>query len=89
MKKIIFSLIALVFVSVTILSCSGNETKHENHGDMNMTTETGVQYTCSMHPEVISDKPGKCPKCGMTLIKKEKSDMMPDSTMKGDSSMKM
>jgi len=27
-------------------------------------------YTCSMHPEVISDKPGKCPKCGMELIEK-------------------
>lgn len=28
-------------------------------------------YTCSMHPEVIQDKPGKCPKCGMNLIQKE------------------
>jgi len=25
------------------------------------------QWTCPMHPEVISDKPGKCPKCGMDL----------------------
>lgn len=25
-------------------------------------------YTCSMHPEVKSDKPGKCPKCGMALV---------------------
>ena len=25
-------------------------------------------YTCPMHPEVISDKPGKCPKCGMELV---------------------
>jgi hypothetical protein len=25
-------------------------------------------YTCSMHPEVISAQPGKCPKCGMVLI---------------------
>ena len=25
-------------------------------------------YTCPMHPEVRSDKPGQCPKCGMTLI---------------------
>jgi len=32
--------------------------------------EVGVQYTCEMHPEVVSDKPGECPKCGMTLIKK-------------------
>ena len=28
-------------------------------------------YTCPMHPEVQVDKPGKCPKCGMTLVKKE------------------
>ena len=26
-----------------------------------------VIYTCPMHPEVISDKPGSCPKCGMAL----------------------
>jgi predicted RNA-binding Zn-ribbon protein involved in translation (DUF1610 family) len=25
-------------------------------------------YTCSMHAEVQSSKPGKCPKCGMKLI---------------------
>ncbi|WP_431210246.1 heavy metal-binding domain-containing protein [Puia sp. P3] len=23
-----------------------------------------------MHPEVKSDKPGKCPRCGMALVKK-------------------
>ena len=28
-------------------------------------------YTCPMHPEVTSDKPGKCPKCGMDLVKKK------------------
>jgi len=26
-----------------------------------------TKYTCPMHPEVIRDKPGSCPKCGMTL----------------------
>ncbi len=25
-------------------------------------------YTCTMHPDVTSDKPGKCPKCGMKLV---------------------
>jgi len=30
-----------------------------------------VVYTCPMHPEVLKDKPGKCPKCGMNLVKKE------------------
>ncbi len=28
----------------------------------------GKKYTCSMHPEVIMDAPGKCPKCGMNLV---------------------
>jgi len=27
-----------------------------------------LYWTCAMHPEVKADKPGKCPKCGMTLV---------------------
>ncbi|UOR05209.1 efflux RND transporter periplasmic adaptor subunit [Hymenobacter aerilatus] len=27
-------------------------------------------YTCPMHPEVVQDEPGKCPVCGMFLVKK-------------------
>ncbi|MEO7769057.1 MAG: efflux RND transporter periplasmic adaptor subunit [Ferruginibacter sp.] len=30
-----------------------------------------VLYTCSMHPQIIRDKPGNCPICGMQLVKKE------------------
>ncbi|PZR24308.1 MAG: copper oxidase [Flavobacterium psychrophilum] len=30
-----------------------------------------VSYTCSMHPEIHSPKPGKCPKCGMALVKEK------------------
>jgi hypothetical protein len=26
------------------------------------------KYTCVMHPEVVTDAPGECPKCGMTLV---------------------
>jgi len=26
------------------------------------------KYTCPMHPEVITDQPGNCPKCGMKLV---------------------
>jgi hypothetical protein len=31
---------------------------------------TAAIYACPMHPEVTSDKPGNCPKCGMALVKK-------------------
>ena len=39
------------------------------HKEMTTTADRpqGKQYTCPMHPEVIQDHPGSCPKCGMAL----------------------
>ncbi|WP_417262868.1 heavy metal translocating P-type ATPase [Celeribacter sp.] len=31
------------------------------------TMPEGTQYTCPMHPEIVEDHPGDCPKCGMAL----------------------
>lgn len=42
------------------MNTAQNHTKHEK----------SMAYSCSMHPEVISDKPGKCSKCGMALTKR-------------------
>jgi hypothetical protein len=32
------------------------------------TRQASARYTCPMHPDVVSDKPGECPKCGMDLV---------------------
>jgi Cu(I)/Ag(I) efflux system membrane fusion protein len=37
-------------------------------------------YVCPMHPEVTSDKPGECPKCGMDLVKATKADKVSPET---------
>jgi Heavy metal binding domain len=46
------------------LSRPGSEHEHDHVQDKQ-------KYTCPMHPEVITDHPGNCPKCGMTLVPKE------------------
>lgn len=40
------------------------------NGKRNDTTHNTKNYSCPMHPEVVSDKPGQCLSCGMALIEK-------------------
>jgi hypothetical protein len=35
--------------------------------------EHATLYTCPMHPEIVRDKPGNCPICGMKLVPKKES----------------
>ncbi len=42
----------------------------------------GAAYTCPMHPEVKSATPGKCPKCGMDLVRMKESKNMDGGKMK-------
>jgi CopA family copper-resistance protein len=48
-----------------------------------------VIYTCPMHPEVQMDKPGNCPKCGMTLVKKTVKTSHPKSFTQKEEGMNM
>ena len=64
--------IAIVFSAVTVFAAG-------HAGLLSDTTKTKkvkpakVIYTCPMHADVVSLKPGNCPKphCGMTLVKKD------------------
>jgi Cu+-exporting ATPase len=48
--------------------CGGTTTSMEQGNNENVTkTVTKNEYTCPMHPEVVQEKPGSCPKCGMAL----------------------
>ena len=43
------------------------QNQHQGH-DTQPAEAQQQGYVCQMHPEVKSDKPGKCPKCGMALV---------------------
>lgn len=63
MKKILLLLSLFLAVSVTAVAQT-TEKASKNEAQKAM-------YTCPMHPEVKSDQPGKCPKCGMDLVVKK------------------
>ena len=60
MKQLFILLVALQFISC-------NNKKHES--DVN----ADIYYTCSMDPQVVELKPGKCPICKMPLTPVKKS----------------
>ncbi len=63
-KLLITLLIFTLFSSLTIYYFQHRESKEAHvHED-----EKKQLYTCPMHPQIISDKPGSCPICGMDLV---------------------
>ena len=67
MKNIIILLIAIT------TSFAGFAQKAKANAKANKGTTIISTYSCPMHQDITSDKPGKCSKCGMdlSLSKKE------------------
>ena len=65
----------MVFLFFLSFGCEG--TSQESPDEMSKSIKTVQQttqskyYTCSMHPTVKQDEPGKCPICNMNLIEAE------------------
>jgi Cu(I)/Ag(I) efflux system membrane fusion protein len=55
-------------IMLFVFACT-NKTNNAESKSVEAPIHSDV-FTCSMHPEIIRDKPGDCPICGMTLIKK-------------------
>ena len=77
MKNLIGIFSLVLFLTVAVTGCQQGKDKSEQTESTEATDSTSneqmaeVQYTCTMHPEVLQNEPGKCPKCGMDLVKKD------------------
>jgi hypothetical protein len=72
MKRIfVIAVIMVMMVSGFKLLTSCSNPSGQNEKTTQTATTAKELYVCPMHPEVTSDKPGKCPKCGMELVKQE------------------
>ncbi|MGG7469638.1 multicopper oxidase domain-containing protein [Chryseobacterium arthrosphaerae] len=77
-------------VEAKINTSKTDSKKAERAGEpkkVNAAAQSESAYTCLMHPEVISDKPGKCPKCGMELVEKENHQHTAVENSKGEKSV--
>ena len=73
--KLVLTIVVSLFSFSAILAQNHNH-DHSKEGHKKMKMDAKKEYTCSMHPEVKSDKPGDCPKCGMKLIEKKEDKKM-------------
>ncbi len=67
-SKFLFSLIlaaGLMIVNFTAGNAYGQAPQDK------IVNQKAVKYTCPMHPEVVQDAPGNCPKCGTKLVEKK------------------
>jgi Cu(I)/Ag(I) efflux system membrane fusion protein len=56
----------LFFGGVAGYLIRGGGEEHPDHEHTHID-ENGVEYTCSMHPQIRQNEPGQCPLCGMAL----------------------
>lgn len=67
MKIVRYLFIPLIAIALVFSGCSKSE---ENGKHENTVVKQKDYWTCTMHPQVRSDRPGACPICNMDLIKK-------------------
>jgi len=63
--------VLLIVILLTVVGAGSCGRKSTNEKPATTKEVAKLQYTCPMHAEVVSDKPGKCPKCGMDLVEKK------------------
>jgi hypothetical protein len=68
MKKQILVLSCVISLTTRAIAQHADHDHPPSTGSSVAGEQEKQQYTCPMHPEVVMDHPGNCPKCGMKLV---------------------
>jgi Cu(I)/Ag(I) efflux system membrane fusion protein len=80
MTRLVFLFAALAGLLVFLVACSQESMKTGTGDKQTARQETALEhaakhldptYVCPMHPQIVKDKPGACPICGMDLVLKQ------------------
>lgn len=77
MKKYLIIIASVLFV---LASCKSKKTTTVNKDEY---------YTCSMHPQIMEDKPGNCPICHMELIVVKRTNTAADEILLNDEQIRL
>src|SRR6476659_7602840 len=86
--------ISAIIASALVLSVTHTVIAQHSHGEHPPSAATATsgaaseqaetqKYTCLMHPDVKTDHPGNCPKCGMKLVPVEEKKRPTPTVVKG------
>lgn len=73
-------ILAVLFIVLSLTACSRSDEDAVQDATESRSKETALEhaqkhldpkYICPMHPQIIRDKAGNCPICGMDLVQKE------------------
>jgi Cu(I)/Ag(I) efflux system membrane fusion protein len=69
-----------------LIACTKDQTKNSHAEHASAAAE---KYTCPMHPQIVQDKPGTCPVCGMDLVKVTPSGVSGNDLMLNDTQIRL
>lgn len=72
MKKMMIAVAILFAASTTTFAQQKKSKAHQQHNNThqqhNKKNVSANKFTCPMHPEIVTTRPGTCSKCGMALV---------------------
>ena len=77
----LYIMACFIFITLITVGCDQKTQAQKTQPKAEHSIQVQTYYTCSMHPNIQEDHPGKCPICGMNLAKIKKDQNTKDNKL--------